>query len=61
MPYSRQQRITGAALISNPVPILEGEPLGSRKPWNFRGDLQIDRNISFEQFAVYQQKKILLW
>ena len=48
MPYSRQQRITGAALISNPVPILEGEPLGSRKPWNFRGDLQIDRNISLE-------------
>ena len=30
MPYSRQQRITGAALISSPAPILEGEPLGSR-------------------------------
>ena len=57
MPYSRQQRITGAALISNPVPILEGEPLGSRKPWNFRGDLQIDRNISLEFGKVNSKKK----
>ena len=56
MPYSRQQRITGAALISNPVPILEGEPLGSRKPWNFRGDLQIDRNITLE-FGKENSKK----
>ena len=48
MPYSRQQRITGAALITAPTPILEGEPLGSRKPWNFRADLQIDKNITLE-------------
>ena len=25
MPYSRQQRITGAALITAPAPILEGD------------------------------------
>tara|TARA_A200000113_G_C8844609_1_gene348136 strand:+ start:1 stop:1665 length:1665 start_codon:yes stop_codon:yes gene_type:complete len=48
MPYSRQQRITGAALITAPTPILEGEPLGSRKPWNFRADLQVDKNITLE-------------
>ena len=56
MPYSRQQRITGAALIGPPAPILEGEPLGSRKPWNFRGDLQIDRNITLE-FGKENSKK----
>jgi len=44
-PYSRQERITGAALISSPNPVLEGEPFGSRKPWQFRADLQIDKNI----------------
>ncbi len=44
-PYSRQERITGAALISSPTPVLEGEPFGSRKPWQFRADLQIDKNI----------------
>ena len=48
MPYSRQQRITGAALITVPTPILEGEPLGSRKPWNFRADLQVDKNLTLE-------------
>ena len=44
-PYSRQERITGAALITSPNPVLEGEPFGSRKPWQFRADLQIDKNI----------------
>ena len=48
MPYSRQQRITGASLITVPTPILDGEPLGSRKPWNFRADLQVDKNITLE-------------
>jgi hypothetical protein len=56
MPYSRQQRITGAALITVPSPILEGEPLGSRKPWNFRADLQVDKNITLE-FANGDSKK----
>jgi hypothetical protein len=44
-PYSRQEKITGAALITAPTPILAGEPFGSRKPWQFRTDMQIDRNI----------------
>lgn len=44
-PYSRQERITGSALISAPQSVLEGEPFGSRKPWQFRADLQIDKNI----------------
>jgi len=56
MPYSRQQRITGAALISTPAPILEGEPFGSRKPWNFRADLQIDKNITLN-FGSGETKK----
>ena len=56
MPYSRQQRITGAALISTPTPILEGEPFGSRKPWNFRADLQIDKNITLN-FGSGETKK----
>jgi hypothetical protein len=58
MPYSRQQRVTGAALITAPTPILEGEPLGSRKPWNFRGDLQIDRNITLKFGKGDSKKKI---
>jgi hypothetical protein len=44
-PYSRQERITGSALINPPQAVLEGEPFGSRKPWQFRADLQIDKNI----------------
>ena len=44
-PYSRQERITGAALINAPQAVLEGEPFGSRKPWQFRADLQLDKNI----------------
>ena len=56
MPYSRQQRITGAALISTPAAILEGEPFGSRKPWNFRADLQIDRNVTLN-FGKGETKK----
>jgi hypothetical protein len=57
MPYSRQQRITGAALISAPTPILQGEPYGSRKPWNFRADLQIDRNITINFGSGDAKKK----
>ena len=56
MPYSRQQRITGAALISAPAPILQGEPFGSRKPWNFKADLQIDKNITLN-FGSGETKK----
>ena len=47
-PYSRQERITGAALLSPPQAVLEGEPYGSRKPWQFITDLQIDRNITLK-------------
>ena len=47
-PYSRQERITGAALINSPQAVLEGEPFGSRKPWQFRADLQIDKNVTLK-------------
>ena len=47
-PYSRQERITGAALINAPQAVLEGEPFGSRKPWQFRADLQIDKNVTLK-------------
>lgn len=47
-PYSRQERITGAALLSPPQAVLEGEPYGSRKPWQFRADLQLDKNITLK-------------
>ena len=55
-PYSRQERITGSALISSPTPVLAGEPFGSRKPWQFRTDLQIDRNI-IVSFGEDKKKK----
>ena len=55
-PYSRQERITGAALITAPTPILAGEPFGSRKPWQFRTDMQIDRNI-IVRFGEDKKKK----
>ena len=44
-PYSRQEKITGSALLAPPTAVLEGEPYGSRKPWQFRADLQLDKNI----------------
>ena len=44
-------------LFINPQnPILMGEPFGSRKPWNFRADLQIDRNITLS-FGSGESKK----
>ena len=56
MPYSRSQIVTGAALLNPQNPILMGEPYGSRKPWNFRADLQIDRNIALS-FGSGESKK----
>ena len=56
MPYSRSQIVTGAALLNPQNPILMGEPYGSRKPWNFRADSQIDRNIALS-FGSGESKK----
>jgi hypothetical protein len=44
-PYSAQENILPGATISTSSGILDGSVNGSRKPWNFRADLQIDRNI----------------
>lgn len=44
-PYSQQSNITAAANIVGASGILEGQPSGSRKPGQFRMDMQIDRNI----------------
>jgi hypothetical protein len=44
-PYSAQENILPGATIGAGSGILEGTVNGSRKPWNFRADLQIDRNI----------------
>ncbi len=44
-PYSAQENITAAAPISPLSGMLDGTVNGSRKPWQFRADLQIDRNF----------------
>lgn len=44
-PYSAQENILPAATIGAGSGILDGSVNGSRKPWNFRADLQIDRNV----------------
>jgi hypothetical protein len=44
-PYSAQENILPGATITTSSGILDGSVNGSRKPWNFRADLQIDRNI----------------
>jgi len=42
-PYSGQSNITASALGTNGQ--LEGNPNGARKPWQFRVDAQLDKNI----------------
>jgi len=45
-PYSAGEFIVGSAFMSPGDERLSGTVNGSRKPWNFRADLQIDRNIN---------------
>ncbi|MEX1192158.1 MAG: carboxypeptidase regulatory-like domain-containing protein [Brumimicrobium sp.] len=46
-PYSQQSNITPAAVNSG-TPQLEGAQNGSRKPWTYRLDLQVDRTFNLE-------------
>ena len=57
MPYSKSQIVVGSALLNPQNTILLGEPFGSRKPWNFRADLQIDRNITLNFGGDDSKKK----
>lgn len=47
-PYSAQENILPSATINASSGILDGTVNGSRKPWNFRADLQIDRNFTLK-------------
>lgn len=46
-PYSKQTAVTGAALIT-PVgsALLDGSLYGSRLPWQFKADMQIDKSFT---------------
>jgi hypothetical protein len=55
-PYSGVRQPIGDALITPNASQLEGTLNGSRKPWQYRVDLQIDRNISLE-FGDDENKK----
>jgi hypothetical protein len=44
-PYSSQSNITPEATLVGTQAVLDGTPNGSRKPWQFRIDAQVDRNI----------------
>ncbi len=54
-PYSRQKNITAAAVGSG-TPQLIGGLNGSRLPWTYRSDLQIDRTFNLE-FGKENEKK----
>jgi hypothetical protein len=46
-PYSSQSTITNAAAMSPLASGLTGTLNGSRKPWSYRLDMQLDKNIQF--------------
>jgi hypothetical protein len=54
-PYSRQKNITAAAVGAG-TPQLIGGLNGSRLPWTYRSDLQIDRTFNLE-FGKEDEKK----
>ncbi|MDX1652667.1 MAG: carboxypeptidase regulatory-like domain-containing protein [Brumimicrobium sp.] len=54
-PYSAQKNITAAAIGAG-TPQLEGGLNGSRQPWTYRLDLQLDRTINLE-FGKDDEKK----
>jgi len=47
-PYSRQQQVSASALISSQSTGLLGSTNGSRKPWSYRVDAQLDRNFDLQ-------------
>jgi hypothetical protein len=47
-PYSSQSTITNAAAMSPLASGLTGTLNGSRKPWSYRMDIQLDRNIEIK-------------
>ena len=55
-PYSGLKNPVGDALLSPNSSQLDGTLNGSRKPWTYRTDFQIDRNFSFE-FGKDEDKK----
>jgi len=57
-PYSRQQDISAAALLSPQSTGLEGTLNGSRKDWSFRVDAQLDRSFDLEFGKSDDKKKV---
>jgi hypothetical protein len=55
-PYSGLKVPIGDALMSPNSSQLDGNPNGSRKPWTYRMDLQLDRNFNLE-FGDDEDKK----
>lgn len=47
-PFNAQNNITAAAVLSPAQGVLEGQISGSRKPGQFRMDMQIDRNFTIK-------------
>ncbi len=55
-PYSRQQFVRGSAFMTSQTSGLEGTLNGSRKPWTYTLDFQIDRTFNLE-FGKNEDKK----
>jgi hypothetical protein len=56
-PYSRQQFITNAASFNESTTLTDGSFNGSRLPWSYRLDLQIDRNFELKMGSTDGGKK----
>ncbi|MGV6860486.1 MAG: carboxypeptidase-like regulatory domain-containing protein [Putridiphycobacter sp.] len=59
-PYSRQAIVSANALTTAPTTGLAGSINGSRKPWTYRVDMQIDRNFDLS-FGKEDDKKKLAY
>ena len=55
-PYSAQEQISPAAPLNPTSGTLDGTVNGSRKPWQVRSDMQIDKNIILK-FGKGEEKK----
>ena len=55
-PYSGYKQAAGEALLQPGTSQLDGSLNGSRKPWQYRVDLQLDRNFMLE-FGDDENKK----
>jgi hypothetical protein len=60
-PYSRQQSVSAAALITSQSTGLLGTTNGSRKPWSYRVDVQLDRNFDLQFGKGDNDKKKLAY